>query len=672
MKMKKLVCHKIFILLAVIPVTPNLSVFSQGLRDTFNISAVEIYAVRPLESTGINKTKMDSLALREKANLSLAELLSEHTHIFIKTYGRGAMASASFRGTAPSHTKVTWNGIELNSPMLGMVDFSIIPVSFIDNVELYHGSSSVSKTTGALGGLVSLSTQPDWNDNFSFSILQGIGSFGTYDTNIKTEAGKHKFKSQTRLFYSHSDNDFRYENTDIIDSVNLETGEKHHPSAINRDGWYTNYGLLQEFHLRPSEKDIFSLSFWGQESSRSIPQLSTDEAGINTNVNRDESEILRGLASYKRYLPSGHLKLLTGINYTYGTYKLYNRLPDNSVMNELNSESLTMSINNHLEFAFGLEDELHLNIAADLDVHKVHSVEKVRDFGYDKNRIQPGLSGSAFKIWNHRWRSNLILTAEMADHILLPLIYNAGLEYHILQEDQLYIRTALAGNSRYPTLNDLYFQPGGNPSLKPERSHNQELGIHFDKKSGRIHIEGDVSGYNSVVSNWILWLPTFKGYWAPENVKKVTNRGLETSFGVSLDETVVRFRILGTYSYTKSVNRGDPLNPGDKSYGNQLPYIPVHSGNLYTAFMIGSWTFHYLWNYYSQRFTTSSNQLTSRRDYLYPYFMNQAGISKQLNTDRIQTEINLKIHNLFDEKYRSVLQRPMPGRNFTLLLKLKF
>jgi iron complex outermembrane receptor protein len=32
----------------------------------------------------------------------------------------------------------------------------------------------------------------------------------------------------------------------------------------------------------------------------------------------------------------------------------------------------------------------------------------------------------------------------------------------------------------------------------------------------------------------------------------------------------------------------------------------------------------------------------------------------------------LSINNLFDEEYHSILYRPMPGRNYMLLLMLKF
>ncbi len=53
------------------------------------------------------------------------------------------MATASFRGTAPSHTQVSWNGISISSPMLGMVDFSLIPVYIIDDLTLKHGAASL-------------------------------------------------------------------------------------------------------------------------------------------------------------------------------------------------------------------------------------------------------------------------------------------------------------------------------------------------------------------------------------------------------------------------------------------------------------------------------------------------------------------------------------------------
>ncbi|HCY01216.1 MAG TPA: TonB-dependent receptor, partial [Bacteroidales bacterium] len=129
--------------------------FSQGIQDsTFQIQVVEISADRIFrkETAGMKETQVDTLVLLQKVNLSLSELLSENTPVFIKSHGRGALATASFRGTAASHTQVNWNGININSPMAGMVDFSLIPVYIIDEMNLKHGTASIADQSGGLGG----------------------------------------------------------------------------------------------------------------------------------------------------------------------------------------------------------------------------------------------------------------------------------------------------------------------------------------------------------------------------------------------------------------------------------------------------------------------------------------------------------------------------------------
>ena len=94
--------------------------------------------------------------LHENIALSMADVLTFNTSIFIKQYGRATLSTVAFRGTSPSHTQVTWNGMRINSPMLGMTDFSMIPSYFIDDATLLHGTSSVNVTGGGLGGAVML------------------------------------------------------------------------------------------------------------------------------------------------------------------------------------------------------------------------------------------------------------------------------------------------------------------------------------------------------------------------------------------------------------------------------------------------------------------------------------------------------------------------------------
>lgn len=107
-------------------------------QDTIMLHTVEVTAERdrvealkPLVSR-----KLDTVILKSKSTASLADLLIQHSPVFIKTYGPGGVSTASFRGTTASHTLVLWNDFQLNAPTLGQVDFSTIPVFLIDDISL--------------------------------------------------------------------------------------------------------------------------------------------------------------------------------------------------------------------------------------------------------------------------------------------------------------------------------------------------------------------------------------------------------------------------------------------------------------------------------------------------------------------------------------------------------
>ena len=51
--------------------------------------------------------------------------------------------------------------------------------------------------------------------------------------------------------------------------------------------------------------------------------------------------------------------------------------------------------------------------------------------------------------------------------------------------------------------------------------------------------------------------------------------------------------------------------------------------------------------------------------------MNDIGIGKNFIFKKVDLVLNFKIYNLFNEKYRSVLWQPMPGRNYSLQLGIK-
>lgn len=199
-----------------------------------------------------------------------------------------------------------------------------------------------------------------------------------------------------------------------------------------------------------------------------------------------------------------------------------------------------------------------------------------------------------------------------------------------------------------------------------------DLGCGYNGVMGTTIFHATLNGYYSRINNWIIWLPTPQGYWEPYNMKRVNASGVEFNTGITGKLHSVGYHFNGNYAYTRSINRDDPRNWADESIGKQLPYIPLHSANFLADLSRSGYHFTWLWTYYSERFTTTSNDKTSKMDVLYPYLMNNIYLGKALQLKRQKIDLELKIFNLFNEEYRTVLQHPMPRRNYSLLIRYDF
>lgn len=101
--------------------------FGQLLNDTIKF---EPFVIEELAVSATYKTtNLDAVTTKSVENL--AQLLQENSTVFIKSYGSGSLASVSFRGTGAGHTRVLWNGVSLNSPMNGQIDFLCTLLHFL-------------------------------------------------------------------------------------------------------------------------------------------------------------------------------------------------------------------------------------------------------------------------------------------------------------------------------------------------------------------------------------------------------------------------------------------------------------------------------------------------------------------------------------------------------------
>ena len=211
--------RRFFYILVIALCLAHVAQAQDDVRRNIAIKEVTVYGQRPMKDIGVQRTRIDSAVLKENVSLSMADVLAFNSSIFVKSYGRATLSTVSFRGTSPSHTQVTWNGMKINSPMLGMTDFSMIPSYFIDDASLLHGTSSVNETGGGLGGAVRLSTKPAQADGFGLQYVQGVGSFKTFDEFLRLTYGDDHWQLSTRAVYSSSPNDYKYRNRDKKENI---------------------------------------------------------------------------------------------------------------------------------------------------------------------------------------------------------------------------------------------------------------------------------------------------------------------------------------------------------------------------------------------------------------------------------------------------------------------
>ena len=649
---------------------------TRGIR----VGEVAVYGNRPMKEIAITETKLDAIALKENIALSMADVLTFNTSIFVKNYGRATLSTVSFRGTSPSHTQVSWNGMKINSPMLGMTDFSMIPSFFVDDASLLHGTSSVNETGGGLGGAVKLATKPADNRGFGLQYIQGVGSFKTFDEFLRLTYGNDHWQVSTRAVYSSSPNDYKYRNHDKKENVydeDMNIVDQYYPVERNRSGAYKDLHILQEVYYNTGKGDRIGLNAWYINSNRELAMLTVDHGDDTDFDNRQREQTFRGVVSWDHLRDGWKMGAKAGYIHTWMAYD-YKRDVGNGIM------AVMTRSRSHINTIYGQADgeysignkwlftanvSLHQHIVVSEDKNIVRQDGNKAIVGYRKGR--PEVSASVSAKWRptERIGVSLVVREEMFGKEWTPIIPALFVDGVVSRAGNIVAKASISRNYRFPTLNDLYFLPGGNPDLRSESGWTYDAGLSFAVgREGLYSLSGSATWFESYISDWIIWLPTPKGFFSPDNIKDVHAYGIETK--ADLDITLAKdwhLGINGTFSWTPSVNIGEPRTPADKSVGKQLPYVPELSSSVTGLVTWRKWSFLYKWCYYSVRYTMSSNDI-SLSGKLPPYFMSNISLERVISLRWADISLKGTVNNLFNEEYLSVLSRPMPGINFEVFV----
>lgn len=286
---------------------------------------------------------------------------------------------------------------------------------------------------------------------------------------------------------------------------------------------------------------------------------------------------------------------------------------------------------------------------------------------YQTNRVLNKLAFfAAYKtvFLKQKMQYHLALRKEYTNLTLVPVTGNTGISYKAHHLVTLKIN---ANKSfRQPTLNDLYWLPGGNPNLKPEQAYEIDGGVelHLKKNNYALLIEGTY--FNKHTTNWIIWRPINSGIWSPQNITEVYSRGTETKSEFSYQKKQVNLKLIVNTAYTRATNQTSN-SENDNSVGRQLTYTPRYTGQMSAYASYKKIVLLVTQNYTGYRFTTSDNS-----SWLNPYSVTNCKLSYSYQYHKTTFDTFLTVNNLFNNHYSIISNRPMPLRNLEVGLSMKF
>lgn len=605
-------------------------------QDTIILQSVVVSAspIRRVPEVEVMERKMDTSVIRRLSTVSMSQLLIQHSPVFIKTYGPGGMATASFRGTTASHTLVQWNGFQINAPSLGQVDFSTIPVFMTDNVSLKWGSGT-SENSGGIGGVVDIKNDVAFDNGLILDLKQNYGSFNTLGSFASFGfSGKNHF-FRIKACRSSSDNDFTYNNIGVIP----------HQTMKQVNGEFIDYGLMPEYHLRFKNSRI-SISSWNQWNDRNSPQIMPNVNNINTKENT-KYNYSRNFISYKNYWNTGELEVKSAYFFELQHYFLNSFTDNGNVVTNIDSRNRADIFHQIVSLRQKLYKSWRINAKVQWDNESVGSNNYEGTRKRDVLSFYAALSGDVTR----RLSMRLTLRNDIVDWRSAGFFPTATAVYKPRLVEGMSITVGYSHNYRSPSMNDLYWNPGGNPDLRPEDGKTIDANVSIEKTFGRLEIECSLGTYYSEVDDWIQWKPTIYRFWVPENVAKVVAYGSELHLKARMNVNDLNLSLSGNYVFSHTTDDS----------GLQLIYIPRHHANIFAEMKWKTWSVTYTLEFTGER-KTSMNADEFYGFKLNPYTLHHISLGKNIG----RFTLELIVRNITDVDYQAVLWRAMPGRSFEL------
>lgn len=576
---------------------------------------------------------IDSALLQQYKMQNAAQLLAQQVPVFIKSYGFNGLATLNFRGSSAAQSQVYWNGVPMQNVALGMADVSLLPVSFIHTMQIVYGGSAALLGSGNVGGALLLETgQPRFDSlgKLRYEVGLGTGSFAQHQVAGKISYDRKKWFFEGNVIAQKARNDFSYLYNNL---------EKHNEHSELR-----GLSAMLQAARKLNEQNTIRVIAWYQNYDRNIPAALFE----NYSVKNRKDASLKIFADWNRHF-KGHRQYIRA-----SFIKDQMRYDDSAV--KLSSDNCSYQYYLEAGWNYKISSRNELLVFTPLQLLQIAQDTTI------KNQSRYALA-AAYKYNDVKDKLSVSLNARgevvNKNTIFLPGI---SASYQLLQ--WMKVQANLQRTYRAPTLNELYYEPGGNPQLKPENGWAADLGYIIRlQPTARFSIDHDIAAYTRLIDDWIVW---FGGaIWTPHNIAQVRSTGIEAhwSFKYRLSKAAFHLSLKG--AFTRSVTTQSSV-ANDGSINRQIPYTPQWLGIINAGFLYAGFSLNYNYVYTGLRYFN-----TDETGLLPAYQTSNIQLSKDVGLGSCSLQFSVFLNNIFNETYTVVAARPMPGRNASVAVTLK-
>ncbi|MQA23829.1 TonB-dependent receptor domain-containing protein [Rugamonas rivuli] len=479
---------------------------------------------------------------------SIVDLLQRQRGIEIaRNGGAGTNATVFIRGANSNQNIVLVDGVRIGSSTTGAANWSAIPLTAVDHIEIIYGPLSSLYGADAIGGVIQIFTKK----GKGAPALTAFAGYGTDNTREADASISGATGGEHSISYAISAGK---EKSDGFSATRPAIGKAYN---ADKDG-YDHESAAAQFGLRLAEgHEVGALLMHSKLES----QYDNGAAAFDVRSNAK----LENAAIYSKNQILPIWQSLVQYSQTKDEGATYSS-PLASGYSQINTKQTDFTWQNDVQ------------VGADvLQLLYSHRKEEVETNGFKLDNPQRTTNSFAAS-YNARRGDNLFTASARRDKSMYGAKTTGSIGYGYNFTQALRATASYGTSFRAPTYNELYYPSYGNPRNKPELGKNAEIGLRYDSGATAL----SASYYRNRLTDLLVSTnPCPFGSVGYTNgcVYNVNHALLE---GLTLSAS----QQLGRFNFAANVDLQDPK---DETSGKRLQRRAKKHGNLLADYSAGAW-----------------------------------------------------------------------------------